>query len=101
MTGAPLPEGADAVVPVEDTDFAPGPGSRPAVSPLLPRCSILPGRPGPATYIRPRGQDVRQGQVLLTKGRKLQPQDVGMLAAIGQAQRAGLPPAARGAVLLR
>jgi molybdopterin molybdotransferase len=82
MTGAPLPEGADAVVPVEDTSFA----ATPALVVLAPgeRVAIHQAvRPG--AYVRPRGQDFRQGQVLLERGRRLQPQDVGVLASIGQA----------------
>ena len=85
MTGAPIPAGADAVVPVEDTDlhmyFQ---GAAPAnQTPVVVK--ILRGV-GAGSYVRPRGQDVRQGQLLLKKGRKLQPQDAGILAAIGQAQ---------------
>ncbi len=80
MTGAPLPEGADAVVPVEDTDIendqhAPAPGMVGIMTPVKA-----------GQYVRPRGQDVRKGQVLLPKGRKLEPQDVGLLATIGQAE---------------
>lgn len=80
MTGAPLPPGADAVVPVEDTDFgsdqfAPAPG-RVAVM-----AAVSAGQ-----YVRPKGQDIRQGQTLLQKGRRLQPQDVGLLASIGQGE---------------
>lgn len=80
MTGAPVPPGADAVIPVEDTNFAP-----PGPTPGLDEVQIHePARPG--AYIRPRGQDVRQGQSLLPRGRLLQPQDVGILASIGKAQ---------------
>jgi molybdopterin molybdotransferase len=85
MTGAPLPGGADAVVPVEDTDLhASLPASSPAAQ-VPEQVSVLRGvRVG--DFVRPRGQDVRQGQTLLNKGRKLQPQDTGILAAIGLAQ---------------
>lgn len=82
MTGAPLPNGADAVVPVEDTDQH---TSLPAASPAPEQACILRSVQA-GDYIRPRGQDVQQGQALLKKGRKLQPQDVGMLATIGMAQ---------------
>jgi molybdopterin molybdotransferase len=75
MTGAPLPEGADSVIPVEDTrpEGDGSPGDR-----VL---ALRPVRPG--EFIRPRGQDVRRGQVVLRCGRRLRPQDVGMLATLG------------------
>ena len=85
MTGAPLPAGADAVVPVEDTDFAPNLTSALPVTPVPTQVMIYHGaRAG--SSIRLRGQDVRAGQTLLRKGRKLLPQDVGMLAAVGLAE---------------
>lgn len=91
MTGAPLPDGADAVVPVEDTDQH---VSLPGISPAPPAPEFVKAPEQvrilrsvqAGDYIRPRGQDVRQGQALLKKGRKLQPQDIGMLATIGLAR---------------
>jgi molybdopterin molybdotransferase len=84
MTGAMLPGGADAVIPVEDTGYAPHLAGDQAGTPLPGSVSIFaPARPG--TNIRPRGMDVKQGQVLLSPGRRLLPQDVGMLAASGHA----------------
>lgn len=85
MTGAPLPEGADAVVPVEDTDHPSGPAAQGAPQPVLDHVRIL-RNAQPGAFIRPRGQDVQQGQTLLTKGRRLKPQEVGMLATIGRAE---------------
>ncbi len=85
MTGAPLPDGADAVVPVEDTDFAPALAADLPVYPPSEPGEHLPTRPGPGPISARVGQDVHQGQVLLTKGRKIQPQDVGILASTGQA----------------
>jgi molybdopterin molybdotransferase len=83
MTGAPLPEGADSVVPVEDTDQSPAFTSK-GDSAISAQVRILRGvKPG--SFIRPRGQDVRQGQTLLKKGRRLLPQDVGILASTGMA----------------
>jgi molybdopterin molybdotransferase len=75
MTGAPLPEGADAVVPVENT--APIPDSR-SVWILSPAA--------PGQYIRQQGQDLHAGQVILEPGRILQPQDMGMLASLGRSE---------------
>ena len=81
MTGAPIPPGADAVVPVEDTNLYPGSPTNQAPGEVHILRGVETG-----TYVRPRGQDVREGQMLLKKGRKLQPQDAGILAAIGKAQ---------------
>ncbi|MEW6502590.1 MAG: gephyrin-like molybdotransferase Glp [Chloroflexota bacterium] len=78
MTGAPLPEGADAVLPVEDTNYPYRDASAP-----LPAEVIFYRFPMPGENVRPRGQDVQKGQKLLAKGRKLQPQDIGMLATLG------------------
>jgi len=85
MTGAPIPPGADAVVPVEDTDLSPALHADVSNQAVPAQVSIYSGA-SPGTNIRPRGQDVQQGQILLEKGRKLQPQDVGMLASIGQVE---------------
>jgi molybdopterin molybdotransferase len=84
MTGAPLPEGADAVVPVEQTNFAPqaaGTAQQVAIpGPVLVSQAVYQG-----DYIRPRGQDVQAGQRLLQRGRRIQPQDVGIIASAGRA----------------
>jgi len=70
MTGAPLPPGADAVVRVEDTD-----GGGDAV---LVRRAVAPRRD-----VRPRGEDVGVGDVVLEAGAALGPAQIGMLAACG------------------
>lgn len=80
MTGAPIPDGADAVVPVEHTDTGWTPGS---ATPIIAEVGIH--RPAaPASNVRPPGEDVRAGQVVLRAGRRLRPADIGMLAALGQ-----------------
>jgi molybdopterin molybdotransferase len=77
-TGAPLPPGADAVVPVEGTD-QPGPM---AGKDLPSTVRVLrPVRAG--AYIRPAGLDVVGGEVALPAGRVLRPQEIGLLAAMG------------------
>ena len=79
MTGAQVPHGADAVIPVEDTDF----DDRDAGS--LPPESVLISRPANSgENIRPRGMDIHTGQIVLNKGRTLKPQDLGLLAMLGQ-----------------
>ena len=79
FTGAPLPDGADAVVPQEqaeavaDADGAPAGGVRIAEAP----------RPG--QWIRRRGEDVRAGAVVLPAGTRLTPQALGLAASVGAA----------------
>jgi molybdopterin molybdotransferase len=77
MTGAPLPAGADAVLPVELT-VAHG-GSVSATE------AVAPGR-----HVGRIGEDVREGQEVLRAGRVLRPQDIGMLSAIGVSEVAAV-----------
>jgi len=80
MTGAILPTGADAVVPIEDTNFNRGEVN----APLPPSVQIYqPARKG--AYLRPKGQDLHQGDQVLQSGRCLTPQDLGILATLGKA----------------
>jgi molybdopterin molybdotransferase len=70
MTGAPLPVGADAVLPVEAAQEENG----------LVRVSepISPGR-----HVGRRGEDIEPGCTVLRAGRVLRPQDLGLLASLG------------------
>ncbi len=70
MTGAPLPPGADAVVKVEDTALDEG------------WVQIFAEAP-PGQYIRPAGEDVQQGALVLQQGTRVRPQEIGMLATLG------------------
>lgn len=70
MTGAPLPEGADSVVPVEDTTR--GGDWMETAKPLQP-----------GIHIRLAGEDLRPGQCLVAAGQALRPGDLGVLAAAG------------------
>jgi molybdopterin molybdotransferase len=73
FTGAPLPPGADAVVPQEDVDATNGRVTlRRAVS--------------PAAYVRPAGEDVRVGDRVLERGTLLRAAEIGLLATLGRAQ---------------
>ena len=74
FTGAPLPEGADSVIRQEDT--TPRPGERVAVLNLRDA----------RHNIRQRGEDIRQGQVVLTAGTALGPAQLGVLASIAHAE---------------
>jgi molybdopterin molybdotransferase len=78
MTGAQLPEGADAVIPVEDTDFhSRDTGTR------APKTVSFSRVVNAGENVRPRGMDLHAGEIILQKGRKLKPQDLGMLAMLG------------------
>ena len=70
MTGAPIPPGADAVVRVEDTE-AEGEW-----------VDVFAGAEV-GQYVRPAGEDVRQGELVLQRGTLVRPQEVGMLATLG------------------
>ena len=78
MTGAPVPAGADAIVPVEDTNFHDrNPGTSSPVSVMVYRTAEQ------YQYIRSRGQDLQAGDLVLEVGKRLRPQEVGFLASIG------------------
>ncbi len=71
MTGAPLPAGADAVVPVEATELADD------------HVVILQDDVASGQNIRPIGVDVAEGQLLLKTGSRLGAAEVGLLASLG------------------
>jgi molybdopterin molybdotransferase len=73
MTGAPVPSGADAIVPVEWTDGG-------AATVRIDRA------PTAGQHVRHRGEDVQAGEVLLEDGTILGPRQLGLLAAVGHAQ---------------
>src|SRR2546427_7455028 len=73
FTGAPLPEGADAVVPQEDVAADGG------------RVPIT-GRVPPAAFVRPAGEDVRAGDVVVQPGGGIGAAEVGLLATLGYSQ---------------
>ncbi len=75
MTGAPIPAGADAVLPAE---FARESGGRVELT-----AAIAPGR-----NIGRRGEDLLAGTIVLPENRRLRPQDVGLLASIGMTSAA-------------
>ncbi len=71
MTGAPMPEGADAVVPVEWTDGG-------TVEVAIDR----PAREG--AFVRRSGEDVREGATVLGAGVRIGSGEMGVLAAVGR-----------------
>ena len=78
MTGAPIPDGADAVVPFEDTDEADRRSSGADLGRIAIRVEVEQG-----ADIRPAGQDVKSGERVLTKGTALRPAEIGVLASLG------------------
>ena len=78
MTGAQIPEGVDAVVPVEDTNFHDRSSGTAAPEQVQVFRGIKQGG-----NVRPRGMDIRAGDVVLRSGRQMKPQDVGLLAMLG------------------
>ena len=78
MTGAAMPQGADAVVPVEDTNEPWRDSERPLPDTVLIRRAVQKG-----DYVRPIGEDIEAGQLVLDAGHILRPQEIGVLAALG------------------
>jgi molybdopterin molybdotransferase len=72
MTGAPMPEGADAVVPVEETV---GEADADEVEAVI---GVEPGR-----HVRPAGGDAAPGDVVLRAGAEVTPGAVGVLSSLG------------------
>jgi molybdopterin molybdotransferase len=72
MTGAPMPRGADTVVPQELSESAGDWVDLRAVD--------------PGANVRSRGEDVRAGAVVLQAGAVLRPQDLGLVASLGFAE---------------
>jgi molybdopterin molybdotransferase len=82
MTGAQMPIGADAVIPVESTDAVWTPG----VNDPLPRTVQVFRSLKSGDYVRPAGEDIQTGTRILHAGRILQAADIGVLAALGRTQ---------------
>jgi molybdopterin molybdotransferase len=73
MTGAPVPAGTDSVVPVEVAQEEAGV--------LRVTEPVSPGR-----HVGRRGEDIEPGRAVLPAGRRLRPQDLGLLGSIGVAE---------------
>jgi molybdopterin molybdotransferase len=71
MTGAPIPAGADAIVPVERTR-----GGHDTVEILAPAM--------PGAFVRPRGEDLREGDPVMTRGQRLRAGNIGTLASVSR-----------------
>ena len=73
FTGAPMPDGADAVIPQEDVEID---GTGIVVSHAVDA----------GAFVRPRGEDVRSGDSVLSPGQVIGPAEVGLLATLGWPQ---------------
>ena len=78
MTGAPVPDGADTVVPVEDTEMR---GSGVA---FLEEAEL-------GQHIRRRGEEVPSGTIVVPQGSRLRPAEIGMAATVGRAEVLAYP----------
>ncbi|NOY13897.1 MAG: molybdopterin molybdotransferase MoeA [Deltaproteobacteria bacterium] len=70
MTGAPVPAGGHAVIPIEDTE-ADG------------ETVVIKGSPRVGDHIRFRGEDIQQGELVMTAGSVLRPAGISLLASFG------------------
>jgi molybdopterin molybdotransferase len=71
MTGAPIPDGSDAIIPHEETE--------PAGKSIRLRRAVKTGE-----SILPRGREMKAGEVVIPSGTWLSPQAIGLLAAVGR-----------------
>ena len=74
MTGAPVPDGADTVVPVEDTE-AEADGKAAFLE------AVQQGQ-----HIRRAGEETKRGSVVVPKDARLRPAEIGMAATVGRAE---------------
>ena len=74
MTGAPVPRGADAVLPAEFVETN-------GADVVVALATVSPGK-----NVGRRGEDIVRGSTILERGRLLRPQDVGLLSSIGHGQ---------------
>ncbi|WP_068403286.1 molybdopterin molybdotransferase MoeA [Kribbia dieselivorans] len=79
MTGAPLPAGADTVVPVEQTDQPAGPAR-------LPTTIRLTERPMQGRHIRREGEDLQPGASVLVAGTRLGPAHIAAAVSTGHGE---------------
>jgi molybdopterin molybdotransferase len=71
MTGAPVPQGADTVLKVEETESSPH------------SVKVFKSEPRGAN-IRPQGEDVKKGECIIAKGTQIRPGEAGMLAILAK-----------------
>lgn len=77
MTGAPVPAGCDAIVPLEDVEEAEEAGEK---------IWVVKSAPCTGQHIRRAGEDVKQGETILTAGTLIRVAAISMLASLGRTQ---------------
>ncbi len=78
MTGAPVPAGADTVVPFEETDELDRRRAGQALDEIEIRKALPLG-----SNVRPAGEDVRSGELVLPAGTVVRPAEAGVMASLG------------------
>lgn len=81
MTGAPIPDGADAVVRFEETDEGDGTVRRGVGAFVAIRHATRAGE-----HVRPVGEDIQAGATVLSAGTRVRPAEIGVLAALNRTQ---------------
>ena len=79
MTGAPVPQGADTVMPFEETDEVDLKREGLSLEEIQIRAELPLG-----ANVRPAGEDVADGELVLAKGSVIRPSEVGVLASLGK-----------------
>ena len=79
MTGAPVPQGADTIVPFEETDELDRKSKGLSLSEIEIREELTVG-----SHVRPAGEDVGEREMVLKAGSPLRPQEIGVLASLGK-----------------
>ncbi len=79
MTGAPVPDGADSVVPFEDTDEDTRDPRADEITEIGIRLNAEPGE-----NIRPAGEDIQRGATVVSRGSELTPGVIGVAASLGR-----------------
>jgi molybdopterin molybdotransferase len=81
MTGAPVPPGTEAVVMVEYTDINASLPDSPAPQTVTIKKSVRPG-----DNIRRRGEDLQSNEKVLTSGKRIRAQEIGLFATLGMTE---------------
>ena len=79
MTGAPIPDDADAVVPFEDTDESERRRDGRTLDEISVKISAHPG-----DNVRPAGEDIAAGELVLRRGTVMRPAEIGVAASLGR-----------------
>ena len=79
MTGAPIPDDADAVVPFEDTDESERRRDGRTLDEISVKIDVHPG-----DNVRPAGEDIAAGELVLRRGTVMRPAEIGVAASLGR-----------------